>query len=193
MGHSARNSLLFGKSSLISLQGLTDTTNNGRPKRLENVYAEVPTMFGISLTQPIRLESNSILKAPGFGISKRAIPTLSASVPVFMCCLPYTQYPFVRFPHRGRSRLSLPCTNPFQMPRQLQPAARPVLVMFTAEWSPASAQLRKHVLTDADAVSLLSACFECVLIDVDAHPDIQTNFKFSTFRVGVFSTRTGTW
>ena len=49
---------------------------------------------------------------------------------------------------------------------------RPVLVMFTAEWSPASAQLRKHVLTDTDAVSLLSACFECVLIDVDAHPDI---------------------
>ncbi|MCP4944384.1 MAG: hypothetical protein GY924_20715 [Planctomycetaceae bacterium] len=44
--------------------------------------------------------------------------------------------------------------------------------MFTAEWSPASAQLRKHVLTDADAVSLLSACFECALIDVDAHPDI---------------------
>ncbi len=54
---------------------------------------------------------------------------------------------------------------------------RPVLVMFTAEWSPASAQLRKHVLTDADAVSLLSACFECVLIDVDAHPDITNDLQ----------------
>ena len=49
--------------------------------------------------------------------------------------------------------------------------------MFTAEWSPASVQLRKHVLTDADAASLLSACFECVLIDVDDHPDVANELE----------------
>ena len=49
--------------------------------------------------------------------------------------------------------------------------------MFTAEWSPASVQLRKHVLTDADAASLLSACFECVLIDVDDHPDVTNELE----------------
>ena len=49
--------------------------------------------------------------------------------------------------------------------------------MFTAEWSPASVQLRKHVLTDADAASLLSACFECVLIDVDDHPEVANELE----------------
>ena len=51
---------------------------------------------------------------------------------------------------------------------------RPVLVVFTAEWSPAAAQLKKHVLTDPNAAALLSACFEPVLIDVDANPEVTT-------------------
>ena len=135
-------------------------------------------MFGISLTQPIRLESNSILKALGFGISKRAFPTLSASVPVFMCCLALYGIPFRAIPAQGQEPTSLTLHQSIPdaqtVATQLQ---RPVLVMFTAEWSPASAQLRKHVLTDADAVSLLSACFECVLIDVDAHPDITNELQ----------------
>ena len=135
-------------------------------------------MFGISLKQPIRLESNSILKAPGFDISKRAFPTLSASVPVFMCCLALYAIPFRAIPAQGQEPTSLTLHQSISdaqtVATQLQ---RPVLVMFTAEWSPASAQLRKHVLTDADAVSLLSACFECVLIDVDAHPDITNELQ----------------
>jgi len=48
---------------------------------------------------------------------------------------------------------------------------RQVLVLFTAAWSPASTQLKKHVLSDPDAVSLLNACFEPVLIDVDDDPE----------------------
>ena len=48
---------------------------------------------------------------------------------------------------------------------------RQVLVLFTAAWSPASTQLKKQVLNDPDAVSLLNACFEPVLIDVDDDPE----------------------
>jgi YHS domain-containing protein len=48
---------------------------------------------------------------------------------------------------------------------------RQVLVLFTAAWSPASTQLKKHVLSDPDAVSLLNACFVPVLIDVDDDPE----------------------
>ena len=135
-------------------------------------------MFGISLTQPIRFKSNTILKAPGFGMLKRAFPTLSASVPAFMCCLALYAIPLRAIPVQGQEPTSLTL---HQSILDAQAAAtqlqRPVLVMFTAEWSPASAQLRKHVLTDADAVSLLSACFECVLIDVDAHPDITNELQ----------------
>lgn len=52
---------------------------------------------------------------------------------------------------------------------------RPVLVVFTAEWSPASAQVRKHVLADPSTAALLAACFEPVLIDVDATPAVATD------------------
>ena len=135
-------------------------------------------MFGITLTQPIRFESNTILEAPGFGMLKRAFATLSASVPVFMCCLALYAIPLRAIPAQGQEPTSLTLHQSIPdaqaVATQLQ---RPVLVMFTAEWSPASAQLRKHVLTDADAVSLLSACFECVLIDVDAHPDITNELQ----------------
>ncbi|MBL6711412.1 MAG: hypothetical protein ISQ10_10085, partial [Planctomycetes bacterium] len=99
---------------------------------------------------------------------KPALPKLSASLPAFMCCLA-----LCAIPAQGQEPTSL---TVHQSILDAQTVAarqqRPVLVIFTAEWSPASAQLRKHVLTDADAVSLLSACFECVLIDVDAHPDV---------------------
>ena len=135
-------------------------------------------MFGITLTQPIRFESNTILEAAGFGVLKRAFPTLSTSVPVFMCCLALYAIPLRAIPAQGQEPTSLTLHQSIPdaqaVATQLQ---RPVLVMFTAEWSPASAQLRKHVLTDADAVSLLSACFECVLIDVDAHPDITNELQ----------------
>ena len=125
-------------------------------------------MFGISLTHPYQFDSKTILKAPGFGMLKPPFPKLSASLPAFMCCLA-----LCAIPAQGQEPTSL---SVHQSISEAQTVAarqqRPVLVIFTAEWSPASAQLRKHVLTDADAVSLLSACFECVLIDVDAHPDV---------------------
>jgi len=54
---------------------------------------------------------------------------------------------------------------------------RQVLVLFTAAWSPASTQLRKHVLTDPDAVALLNACFEPVLIDVDDDPETTNSLR----------------
>ena len=165
------NSLLFGKSSLISLQRLTDTTINGRPKRPENVYAEVPTMFGISLTHLYQFKSHQFLKAPGIGTLKRTVFKPSASLPAFICCLTLCAIPAQgQAPNSLTLHQSIPAAQTIAARQQ-----RPVLVMFTAEWSPASAQLRKHVLTDADAVSLLSACFECVLIDVDAHPDITND------------------
>ena len=125
-------------------------------------------MFGINLTHLYQFKSQQFLKAPGFGTLKRAVLKPTASLPAFICWLA-----LCAIPAQGQELNSL--TLHQSIPAAQTVAARhqrPVLVMFTAEWSPASAQLRKHVLTDADAVSLLSACFECVLIDVDAHPDI---------------------
>ena len=125
-------------------------------------------MFGISLTHLYQFKLQQFLKARGFGTLKRAVLKPTASLPAFICWLA-----LCAIPAQGQELNSL--TLHQSIPEAQTVAARhqrPVLVMFTAEWSPASAQLRKHVLTDADAVSLLSACFECVLIDVDAHPDI---------------------
>jgi YHS domain-containing protein len=125
-------------------------------------------MFGINLTHLYQFKSQQFFKAPGFGTLKRAVLKPTASLPAFICWLA-----LCAIPAQGEELNSL--TLHQSIPAAQTVAARhqrPVLVMFTAEWSPASAQLRKHVLTDADAVSLLSACFECVLIDVDAHPDI---------------------
>lgn len=125
-------------------------------------------MFGNSLTHLYQFKSQQFFKAPGFGTLKRTVLNPTASIPAFICWLA-----LCAIPAQGQELNSL--TLHQSIPAAQTVAARnqrPVLVMFTAEWSPASAQLRKHVLTDADAVSLLSACFECVLIDVDAHPDI---------------------
>ena len=125
-------------------------------------------MFGISLTQPYRFDSKTILKVSGFGMLKPAFPKLSTSLPAFMCCLA-----LCAIPAQGQEPTSLTVHQSISDAQTVAARQqRPVLVIFTAEWSPASVQLRKHVLTDADAVSLLSACFECVLIDVDAHPDV---------------------
>ena len=125
-------------------------------------------MFGISLTHPYQFDSTTILRLPGFGMLKPAFPKLSASLPAFMCYLA-----LCAIPAQGQEPTSLTVHQSISDAQTVAARQqRPVLVIFTAEWSPASAQLRKHVLTDADAVSLLSACFECVLIDVDAHPDV---------------------
>ena len=130
-------------------------------------------MFGISLTHPYQFDSTTILRLPGFGMLKPAFPKLSASLPAFMCCLA-----LCAIPAQGQEPTSLTVHQSISDAQTVAARQqRPVLVIFTAEWSPASAQLRKHVLTDADAVSLLSACFECVLIDVDAHPDITNELR----------------
>ena len=90
-----------------------------------------------------------------------------------MCCLALCSTPSQRQePHAFGLHQSITEAQTIAARQQ-----RPVLVMFTAEWSPASVQLRKHVLTDADAASLLSACFECVLIDVDDHPDVANELE----------------
>ena len=121
-------------------------------------------MFGISHQSKLQ----QFLKASGFGTLKRTVLKPPALLPAFICCLALCAIPAQgQEPHSLTLHQSIHAAQTVAARQQ-----RPVLVMFTAEWSPASAQLRKHVLTDTDAVSLLSACFECVLIDVDAHPDI---------------------
>jgi len=55
---------------------------------------------------------------------------------------------------------------------------RPVLAIFTAQWSEASLNLEKTSLGSEDAVALVTACFEPVRIDVDADPE-------TTRRMGV--------
>jgi thioredoxin-like negative regulator of GroEL/YHS domain-containing protein len=125
-------------------------------------------MFGISLTHLYQSKSQQFLKAPGFGTLKRSVLKPPALLPAFISCLALCAIPAKgQEPHSLTLHQSIPAAQTVAARQK-----RPVLVMFTAEWSPASAQLRKHVLTDTDAISLLSACFECVLIDVDAHPDI---------------------
>ena len=125
-------------------------------------------MFGISLTHLYQFKSQQFLKAPGFGTLKRGVLKPPALLLAFISCLALCAIPAQgQEPHSLTLHQSIPAAQTVAARQK-----RPVLVMFTAEWSPASAQLRKHVLTDTDAISLLSACFECVLIDVDAHPDI---------------------
>jgi len=47
---------------------------------------------------------------------------------------------------------------------------RPVLIIFTAEWSEAAKNLDKEVFSTEEASALLTACFEPVRVDVDADP-----------------------
>jgi YHS domain-containing protein len=48
---------------------------------------------------------------------------------------------------------------------------RPVLAIFTASWSSVSSTLDRTTLASDEAVALISACFEPVCVDVDAHPE----------------------
>jgi YHS domain-containing protein len=48
---------------------------------------------------------------------------------------------------------------------------RPVLAIFTASWSSASTTLDRTTLASDEAVALITACFEPVCVDVDAHPE----------------------
>jgi YHS domain-containing protein len=55
---------------------------------------------------------------------------------------------------------------------------RPVLAIFTASWSSASATLDRTTLASDEAVALITACFEPVCVDVDTNPE-------ATRRLGV--------
>ncbi|MDA8041990.1 MAG: thioredoxin family protein, partial [Pirellulales bacterium] len=126
-------------------------------------------MFGISLTQSYQFKSTQFFPARRFGSLLKQTALLAA----FVCCLALCSTPSQgQEPHPFGLHQSITEAQTIAARQQ-----RPVLVMFTAEWSPASVQLRKHVLTDADAASLLSACFECVLIDVDDHPDVANELQ----------------
>jgi len=52
---------------------------------------------------------------------------------------------------------------------------RPVLIIFTAEWSEAAKNLDKEVFSTEVAAALLTACFEPVRVDVDADPVTARN------------------
>lgn len=108
----------------------------------------------------------------GFGMLKRRCPTLIAFILSFFCCTAVCVTPAqAQEPESLTLHPSISAAQTVAAGQQ-----RPVCVIFTAEWSPASTQLRKHVLTDPDAMSLLSTCFECVLIDVDSNPDVTHKF-----------------
>ena len=56
---------------------------------------------------------------------------------------------------------------------------RPVLVVFTAQWSEASTNLEKTSLASDEAIALVTACFEPVRIDVDADAEITRRMGIS--------------
>ena len=119
-----------------------------------------------------QLTTKTPLDSCGFGILKRRCPTLIAFILSFFCCTAVYATPAQA--QEPKSLTLHPSISAAQTVAAGQ--QRPVCVIFTAEWSPASTQLRKHVLTDPDAMSLLSTCFECVLIDVDSNPDVTNKF-----------------
>ncbi len=81
--------------------------------------------------------------------------------------------PCAQSQHRGKNRIPLPCTNRFL---QLRPSLHDKSGQFWLCSLQNGARRRPNFVNMfsliLDAISLLSACFECVLIDVDAHPDI---------------------
>ena len=124
------------------------------PRRPENIYAEVPTMFGISLTRSYQFKSTQVSPAIRFGSFLKQ----TASIAAFVCCLALCSNPSQgQEPHPLNLHQSIPEAQTIAARQQ-----RPVLVMFTAEWSPAAVPPRKHVITDADAASQLAAWFEGV-------------------------------
>jgi YHS domain-containing protein len=141
-------------------------------------------MFGMSH----QLTTKTPLDSCGFGILKRRCPTLIAFILSFFCCTAVYATPAQA--QEPKSLTLHPSISAAQTVAAGQ--QRPVCVIFTAEWSPASTQLRKHVLTDPDAMSLLSTCFECVLIDVDSNPDVTNKFGIQHVPSGCILNAQGT-
>ncbi len=56
---------------------------------------------------------------------------------------------------------------------------RPVLAVFTANWTASAGATEFGVLASPEAEALVSACFEPVRIDVDAHPDLTKQLGVS--------------
>ena len=135
-----------------------------------------------------QLTTKTPLDSYGFGILKRRCPTLIAFILSFFCCTAVCATPAQA--QEPKSLALHPSISAAQTVAAGQ--QRPVCVIFTAEWSPASTQLRKHVLTDPDAMSLLSTCFECVLIDVDSNPDVTNKFGIQHVPSGCILNAQGT-
>ena len=135
-----------------------------------------------------QLTTKTPLDSCGFGILKRRCPTLIAFILSFFCCTAVYATPAQA--QEPKSLTLHPSISAAQTVAAGQ--QRPVCVIFTAEWSPASTQLRKHVLTDPDAMSLLSTCFECVLIDVDSNPDVTNKFGIQHVPSGCILNAQGT-
>jgi len=55
--------------------------------------------------------------------------------------------------------------------RASQITGRPVLAIFTASWMPAAAAVERTALASDEAVAVVTACYEPVCVDVDAHPE----------------------
>ena len=60
-----------------------------------------------------------------------------------------------------------------------QASERPVLVVFTATWCEACQHLDSRLWANAEAAALVGACYEPVMIDVDAHPEIARQMGIS--------------
>lgn len=56
---------------------------------------------------------------------------------------------------------------------------KPVLVIFTASWSPESTRFVERTLANPEAGALLGACFEPVVLDVDAAADLAKRLQIS--------------
>jgi YHS domain-containing protein len=56
---------------------------------------------------------------------------------------------------------------------------KPVLLIFTASWSPESTRFVEHTLASPEAGALIAACFEPVLVDVDAAADLTKRLQIS--------------
>ena len=54
---------------------------------------------------------------------------------------------------------------------------RPVLVVFTAAWSPESTAFEQQVLVAAETEAVLAACFEPVRVDVDQRPGLTKRLQ----------------
>jgi len=55
--------------------------------------------------------------------------------------------------------------------RAAQQSQRPILAIFTASWSTAGTTLERTALASAEAVAVVTACFEPVCVDIDTNPE----------------------